>query len=66
MKKKSKERDRHLDTPAEANRDKHINFVALESGDPDPANQRPTGKLRPDNSKHDKKKTGTDNQNKRK
>jgi len=26
MKWKSKERDRHLDTPAEANRDKHINL----------------------------------------
>jgi len=37
MKWKSKERDRHLDTPAEANRDKHINFAALERGDPDPA-----------------------------
>jgi hypothetical protein len=39
MKRKSKERDRHLDTPAEANRDKHINFVALEAGDADPSNQ---------------------------
>lgn len=24
------ERDRHLDVPAEANRDKHVNFVKLE------------------------------------
>ena len=44
MKRKSKERDRHLAAPAEANRDKHINFVALESGDPDPANQAPTSR----------------------
>jgi len=29
-------RDRHLDVPAEANRDKHINFLALENNDPSP------------------------------
>jgi hypothetical protein len=34
---KKKPKDRHLDTPAEANRDKHINFTALERGETDPA-----------------------------
>ena len=66
MKRKSKERDRHLDTPAEANRDKHINFVALEAGDADPANQPRTGKLRHNNSKDNKKKPGPENKRYRK
>ena len=66
MKRKSKERDRHLDTPAEANRDKHINFVALEAGDADPANQPRTGKLRHNNSKDNKKKPGSENKRYRK
>ena len=66
MKKKSKEQDRHLDVPAEANRDKHINFVALESGDADPASQSQTGKLPRNNSKDINRKSGPDNQNKRK
>ncbi len=66
MKRRSKERDRHLDTPAEANRDKHINFLALETGDPDPADRRPNGKLRPDHPKYNKKKTRMDNQDKKK
>ena len=35
----NQEQDRHLQSPGEANRDKHINFVALESGDPDPADE---------------------------
>lgn len=35
--KQSNEQDRHLQAPGEANRDKHINFRALEAGDPDPA-----------------------------
>jgi hypothetical protein len=46
--KKHKQRppkDRHLDTPGEANRDKHINFVALENNDPDPADIPPKRKL---------------------
>ena len=60
MKRKSKERDRHLDTPAEAYRDKHINFVALEAGDADPSNQT-RGKLLRNNSKDNKKKTGQEN-----
>ena len=33
-----KSSDRHLGPPSEANRDKHINFVALENHDLDPAN----------------------------
>jgi hypothetical protein len=32
-----KPKDRHLDVPSEANRDKHINFIALENDEPDPA-----------------------------
>jgi hypothetical protein len=32
-------KDRHLDTPGEANRDKHINFLAEENGDVDPADE---------------------------
>jgi hypothetical protein len=46
---KRKPRDRHLDAPAEANRDKHINFVALERGEKDPADAGPakaTGETR--------------------
>ena len=30
-------KDRHLDIPSEANRDKHINFLALENNGQDPA-----------------------------
>jgi hypothetical protein len=29
-------RSRHLDTPAESNRDKHVNFLAQENDDIDP------------------------------
>jgi hypothetical protein len=47
MKKKLK--DRHLDVPAEANRDKHINFVALERGEMDQSDAPATGKLAPEN-----------------
>ena len=32
-------KDRHLDTPGEANRDKHINFLVEEMGDADPADE---------------------------
>lgn len=35
--KSREETDRHLQSPGEANRDKHINFTALERGDEDPA-----------------------------
>jgi hypothetical protein len=38
-------KDRHLDTPAEANRDKHINFAALENNEEDPADIPPVGAL---------------------
>ncbi|HYC39622.1 MAG TPA: hypothetical protein VEB63_03970 [Chitinophagaceae bacterium] len=34
---KKKLRDRHLGPPSEANRDKHINFVAIGNQDADPA-----------------------------
>jgi hypothetical protein len=44
---KKKPADRHIDIPSEANRDKHINFVALENSEPDPADEPPTGKLAP-------------------
>lgn len=37
------QKDRHLETPGEANRDKHINFVAEENGDVDPADDNSTG-----------------------
>jgi len=37
--------DRHLDVPSDANRDKHINFVALENDDTDPSDDLSTGKL---------------------
>jgi len=37
--------DRHLDVPAEANRDKHVNFVAQERGETDPASEPDNGKL---------------------
>jgi len=40
-----KQKDRHLDVPAEANRDKHINFVAGEKNDMDPAEESATGAL---------------------
>jgi len=42
---KRKPKDRHLDIPSEANRDKHINFVALERNETDPADQPATGKF---------------------
>ena len=38
-KNREQEQDRHLQAPGEANRDKHINFAALESGDQDPADE---------------------------
>ena len=37
--KREKPADRHLDSPSEANRDKHINFAAIEGGDEDPADE---------------------------
>jgi hypothetical protein len=53
---KRKPADRHLDVPAEANRDKHINFIALENKETDPTDEPATGKLAPDKQKDDRKK----------
>jgi len=64
MKKKNK--DRHLDTPAEANRDKHINFLALEAGDTDPADLPATGRLAQGNSGYDADESRQRRRNKRK
>lgn len=36
---KDEDRDQHLQAPTEANRDKHINFLAEERGDEDPADE---------------------------
>jgi hypothetical protein len=36
---KQNEQDRHLQPPSEANRDKHINFLAEERGEEDPADE---------------------------
>jgi hypothetical protein len=48
MSKKQKPKDRHLDVPAEANRDKHINFVADERSETDPSMDRSKGRLNED------------------
>ena len=40
---KQKQQGRHLQTPGEANRDKHINFLAEERGEKDPADERKNG-----------------------
>lgn len=40
-------KDRHLDTPSEANRDKHINFKAMENNEEDPADAPSIGDLSP-------------------
>ena len=69
MEKKKQEQDRHLQTPAEANRDKHINFRAIESGDNDRADEDTTNIYGPDNSRlqtpeeeeMDKKRSVTEN-----
>ncbi len=56
---KKKVKDRHLDLPSEANRDKHINFVALERDEEDPADSKASGKLadkNPDVTKHNNRK----------
>ena len=58
MKKKKQEpKDRHLDVPAEANRDKHINFVAEERGEKDPADEPKSNNLeeRIQDYKHEKR-----------
>jgi hypothetical protein len=48
MSKKKKPKDRHLDVPAEANRDKHVNFVANERSETDPSADRSKGALNED------------------
>ena len=45
------DKDRHLDIPAEANRDQHINFLDVE----DPANQN-TGRNRKDEATEERQK----------
>ena len=44
----NKQKDRHLDVPAEANRDKHINFMAEERSEIDPAEENVKGRLNDD------------------
>lgn len=61
MKKKIK--DRHLDAPAEANRDKHINFTAIESGDRDPREHRGSGQMAAGESKKDSARPATRKKN---
>ena len=53
---KKRQKDRHLDIPSEANRDKHINFVALESNEDDPADVPATGKLADEQTKNKEQK----------
>jgi hypothetical protein len=48
-------KDRHLDIPSEANRDKHINFEALENKDQDAADIPATGKLAADDAVDNRK-----------
>jgi hypothetical protein len=47
------QKDRHLDAPGEANRDKHINFLAEEMGDVDPADEKFDTSKKNENSKQD-------------
>ncbi len=51
MGKKQKPKDRHLDVPGEANRDKHINFVADERSETDPSMDRSNGRLDDDSAR---------------
>jgi hypothetical protein len=48
MSKKQKPKDRHLDVPAESNRDKHINFIADERSEIDPSMDPSKGVLNED------------------
>ena len=48
---REKKVDRHLGVPSEANRDKHVNFVAQERGEDDPSGEPDSGKLLNRNSK---------------
>jgi hypothetical protein len=40
-----KVKDRILDVPAEANRDKHMNYSGNENNEPDPSVDPPTAKI---------------------
>ena len=60
---KKKPKDRHLDIPSEANRDKHINFVALERNETDPASVPATGKLADKEGEKNKQKQGSKKRN---
>jgi len=51
----TKQKDRHLEAPGEANRDKHVNFLADENGDIDPADDN-SG-----NNKNEESEDGDDN-----
>ena len=62
---KRKPKDRHLDTPSEANRDMHINFIALENDEADPSDLPATGKLAGTHNKNDKKRVKETGQEKR-
>ena len=48
-------KDRHLDIPSEANRDKHINFAALENNDQDPSDMPATGEMAGDDAVENRK-----------
>lgn len=49
------QKDRHLEAPGEANRDKHINFLAEEMGDADPANENFDNDEKSSNNRNDVK-----------
>ena len=58
-----KVQDRILQTPSEANRDKHVNFVAQESGDIDPSTENSNSlfKKQEEEAKKEKKKVKRNN-----
>lgn len=61
-KNKDEKTDRHLQAPQEANRDKHINFLAIEQGDEDPAHDTED----PTQSSYKEKEVGNKNKEKKK
>src|SRR2546423_1602429 len=56
MNDKQQEQDRHLQNPGEANRDKHINFLAEERGEKDPADEGISGNINKESSNKNVKK----------
>ena len=56
-----KQKDRHLETPSEANRDKHINFLAEEQGDIDPADEEVNNLTNEASNKKSDEEDGLDN-----